>query len=261
MNEELNTSAEMSEVADPIINEQANEPTNEPVNAGSEEITPSQVDDKQVQTKEENSNFASMRRKLEQEFNVKQQQAVDAEYSRLYGESHNIHSKADYDNTIKVQEEENRQEELRGQGIDPEMFNRYIEENPTVKQSKAIIEQQNQQRHLSEQVKALEEYAPGIDLSKLDPTVVKEFESGKSLVDAYAKWENASLKAKIAEYEGKFKAQETNTSNANSSTGSVTGNGVGDSGFISSESFQANKGNQRWVMDNLNKIQESRVKW
>jgi hypothetical protein len=267
--DEFNTSVETQEVAEPVISEQATETTTEPVNAGSGEVTTPQVDEKQVQTKEENAGYADMRRKYEARIVEESQRAIDAEYDRLYGESHGIHNKADYDQAIIKQEQLNREEEIRqeyeSKGVPEELLEELVlskrerEERAIEKQN----EMQQQQSRLQQErnfAEFLAEY-PTVKAEEIPNEVWVEVGNGKSLVDAYAKHEVTTLRNKIAEYEGKFKAQETNTNNAQSSTGSVTGNGIADTGFISAENFEANKGNQRWVMNNLSKITESRSKW
>jgi hypothetical protein len=84
---------------------------------------------------------------------------------------------------------------------------------------------------------------------------------GKTLTDAYAYNINKQLKAKIAEFEGKLKAQETNQANAGSSPGSVTGNGGTKGDFISKEVYETNKGNQQWLLRNYDTLKKSMNKW
>lgn len=249
--EDLNLSS--SESTEEVVTPQEEQATPN-VESVNEEITTSQQTEKPVQTPEDNARFADIRRKTESE-------TRDKVIAEMYGESHGIKTYADYQAAVKQAEEQARQEELRNQGIDPEVFNKYIEENPTVKQSKAIIEQQNRQQYLGDQVKALEEYAPGIDLSKLDPSIVKEFEAGKPLVDAYAKWENKNLRAELEAFKKGSATLETNNKNALSSPGSTTGNGTGGEGYITKSEVEANRNNPKWIKANLTSIEESMKKW
>ena len=59
----------------------------------------------------------------------------------------------------------------------------------------------------------------------IPPEVWELNAKGKSLADAYAIHLSKQLKTKVAKYEAKLKAQETNAANADSTPGSVTGNG------------------------------------
>lgn len=76
-----------------------------------------------------------------------------------------------------------------------------------------------------------------------------------SITDAYIRHEYKSLRNKEV-------AQKTNHVNADTSTGSVTGQGSpNESGYISYEAFESNRSNQSWVNKNYKKILESRAKW
>jgi len=266
MENQENTSVETQEVAEPVINEQASETTEQTVNADGGEITTPQVDEKQVQSKEENANYANIRREYEAKIATESQKAIDAEYSRLYGESHNIHSKADYDNAIQAQEEQEKEqairEEYEAKGVPEELLEELIQSKKDRAERIAEKEANAKAEYTNKQYSEFATSYPDVKGEDISQDVWNAFNDGMPLKTAYAAYqENATLKAKIAEYESKLKASEVNTNNANSSTGSLTGNGIGATGFISSDTFEANKGNQRWVMNNLSKIQESRVKW
>lgn len=164
--------------------------------------------------------------------------------------------------------ESQRIEAMQADGIDPSVIEKYVQEDPRIKAAR----EKEQQQALSEKSNAdAQEFFKlfkkengrvfDADTDVLPPEVIDMANKGKPLADAYTYHLNDKLKAKIAELEGKKAAEETNQANANSSTGSVTGNGSGDNGFISFEAFEANKNNQRWVVDNLSKISESRSKW
>lgn len=263
--------------AEPVVNvepqqteqvEQINEPVNnEPVNAGSGEVaTPQQETVKPVQSAEDNAKYAEIRRKAEADA---ESRTRDKMISEMYGESHGIHTYSDYQRAVAQAEQEAREQQIRqeyeAKGVPEELLEELVLSKREREERK--IEKQNemqQQQARMQQEKNFSEFLaeyPTVKADEIPNEVWVEVGNGKSLVDAYAKHEVTILKAKIAEYESKFKAQETNQTNANSSTGSLTGNGIADTGFISHESFEANKGDQRWVMKNLNKIQESRLKW
>ena len=248
--------------------EQVNEPVNnEPVNAGSGEVaTPQTEPVKPVQSAEDNAKYAEIRRKAEADAEARTRDKI---ISEMYGESHGIHTYADYQKAVAQAEQEAREQQIRqeyeAKGVPEELLEELVtskrEREERAKEKEIQIQQETQrltqQRNFEEFVSAY----PDVKAEEIPSEVWVEVSNGKSLVDAYAKHEVTILKAKVAEYESKLKAQEVNQTNANSSTGSVTGNGIADTGFISFENFEANKSDQRWVMKNLNKIQESRLKW
>ncbi len=179
--------------------------------------------EKQVQSQEDNAKYAAIRREAEAKARAK---AKDEMISEMYGESHGIHTYADYQKTLEQQAEQERRQQLEQQGIDPSVFDEYVNNNPTVKQAKELLKQQElQQRQTQEYGEFLEYYRnengkdfnPSID--KIPQEVWEMNAKGKSLVDAYAYHDNKQLRAKL-------KAFETNQLNANSSPGSVTGNGA-----------------------------------
>jgi 4-diphosphocytidyl-2C-methyl-D-erythritol kinase len=102
---------------------------------------------------------------------------------------------------------------------------------------------------------------PDVDINSVPAEVWDRVDKGYSLTDAYQIHENKTLKEKIAAQEKAIQVKETNQKNAVTSPGSVTGNGATVADYISQESFEQNKGDQRWIIKNFEKIQESRKKW
>ena len=232
--------------------------------SANEEVTTSQTE-KPVQSQEENAKYAQVRREAESKAEAKTRDKV---ISEMYGESHGIHTYSDYQKAIEQEAEQKRRASLQDQGIDPAIVDEYVSNNPTVKKAAELIKQQEQQqKQAKEYGDFLESFRTenGRDFNSATDTIAPEVwemtAKGKSLADAYAYQSNKQLKAKLAEYEAKFKAQETNTSNASSSPGSVTGNGDTKGDFISNESFEANKGDSSWVNKNFDRIMSSRAKW
>ena len=261
MSEELESSVNAETEVNVEPQNEVVETTNEPVNAGDGEITTPVVEEKPAQSQEDNAKYASIRREAESK-------AKDKVISEMYGESHGIHTYSDYQKAMEQQAEQKRKEELAEKGIDPSVFDEYINNNPTVKESREIIAQQKAQQKRNDEYGEFLEYFKvenGRDfnsaIDQISPEVWEMTTKGKSLTDAFAFSTTKVLKAKIAEYEAKFKAIETNQNNADSSPGSVTGNGDTKGDFISSESFEANKSDSGWVNRNYNKIMASRAKW
>lgn len=156
--EDLNPNEGVEEVV--TSNEEQATETNETVNADNVETTTTQENEKPVQSKEKNSEFASMRRQMEQEYNAKQQQAVDAEYSRLYGQEFGIHSKADYDNAVAQQEREQQiQADAERQGVSEEYIRRLKDVEDTVATTKAEKQEiANQKAELERQIAMIAEH-------------------------------------------------------------------------------------------------------
>lgn len=169
-----------------------------------------------------------------------------------------ITTEAEYKEALKEAE---IRKSLESRELPPEVIEELVESRKFREETKAEKQARQQQERQQKDYQAFVEAYPDVKPDQIPPEVWQEVQSGKSLVDAYAKHENSTLKTKLAELEAKFKAQETNQSNASSSPGSVTGNGDNPADFISRETFEANKKDQKWVIKNLTRIQASRAKW
>jgi hypothetical protein len=176
-----------------------------------------------------------------------------------------ITTEAEYKQALKEQE---IYEKYQAQGLPEEVIaelvesKRFREETKAEKQTKA--EQAKREAESLEFLKYFkEENGREFDTEKdtIPDEVIELANKGKTLADAYAYHANKQLKAKLAEMEAKINAQQTNSANAASSPGSVTGNGNNGADFISFEVFEANKHDSNWVMKNFDKINESRAKW
>jgi hypothetical protein len=260
---------ESSNIVEPVANVEPQETENiavETTESVKEEVAPSQ-EIKAQQTAEENAKYASIRREAESK-------ARDKTIADM-GMSWNGEKIATYEQYQKAKVESDRYEqeqkirsEYEAKGVPDELLDELVE-------SKRDREERNIEKQAkAEQDKQSKDYVDFLDYFKKEndrsydaekdtiPTEVwQQVFEGKSLKDAYTYHLKDNLKSRIAELESKLKANETNKANAEGSTGSVTGNGNGNSGFISFETFEANKNNQRWVVDNLSKISESRAKW
>lgn len=176
-----------------------------------------------------------------------------------------ITTEAEYNQAMKEKE---IWEKYQSQGLPDEVVQELVE-------SKKFREQfESEKKSKAEQEKKNAEYQEffeyfkaenGRDFNSATDTIPQDVwdlvAKGKTLTDAYTYNLNKQLKAKIAELESKQKAIETNRENANSTPGSVTGNGTTTVDFISFETFEAKKSDPNWVKKNLSKIVESRAKW
>jgi hypothetical protein len=169
-----------------------------------------------------------------------------------------ITTEAEYKEAVREAE---IRKSLENRELPPEVIEELVESRKFREESKAEKQTRQQQERQQKDFQAFFEAYPDIKPNQIPAEVWQEVQNGKSLVDAYAKHENTQLKTKLAEYEAKFKAQETNNANASSSPGSVTGNGENPADFISRETFEANKKDQKWIIKNLTRIQASRAKW
>lgn len=222
------------------------------------EVAAPQQIEKPVQSPEENSKYAAIRREAEQKAAAK---ARDEMISEMYGQSHGIHTYSDYQVAIKKAQEESEIQKNIDKGIDPEIARELAEAKKFREQYESEKLTRSQQEAKQRDYEAFIDAYPGVKAEEIPSIVWGEVEKGKSLVDAYAKHENTVLRQKLAEYEKGNKTLESNVKNASSTPGSLAGNGKGDDGFVSYDVFEANKDNQSWVMKNYNKIIESRSKW
>ncbi|QGZ99426.1 hypothetical protein [Dehalobacter restrictus] len=212
-----------------VVDSQSIESEMPEINEQAEVVEPQQS--KPVQSKEDNAKFAEVRRKAEIETREKAEQEYNAEIAQLYG-SYGIKSLSDLKKAIAEQAEEQRKAELKDQGIDPEIVEKYVNETPAVKKANELIKQQEeQQRKTQDYIDFLDYFKTENDRdfnSATDEIPVEVWEAnakGKPLADAYSYHLTKQLKAKVAEMEAKLKADETNKANAETSVGSVTGNG------------------------------------
>lgn len=159
------------------------------------------------------------------------------------------------------QEEQERREleALKSQGISEDLAKKLQKYD----QLEAKLSQREQQEQFQAKVdRDLREFTDAYPNVKMDSVPDEVFDicrkQGVSLLDAYNR---VYAPKRIAELEKAQAIQDKNAKNANSTPGSVTGQGNIPSDFISETEFEANKGNRRWMIDNLSKITKSRTKW
>lgn len=192
-----------------------------------EEVTPSQIE-KPVQSKEDNAQYAAVRREAEAK-------TRDKMISEMYGDSHNIHTYSDYQKAVEQEAERTRRAELEENGVDPSIIEKYVNNHPEVKKSKEVLTQYEQQKKQADEYGDFLKYFKDENNREFSPesdklpdevwlmTSEKNRDGTpntkrKTLTDAYAYHDSRQLRAKL-------KAFETNQANAQSSPGSLTGNG------------------------------------
>jgi hypothetical protein len=138
-----------------------------------------------------NAIAAAARRKAEAEM-----KARDAEYARRFGNLVNpktgqpIRSERDYLAALDAQEELKAKEQLKQSGVDPNLLDSFIANNPAVRQAQAVMAQAQQQATIGQinaDVAELGKIDPSIvSLETVPPDVIRmSMERQMSLVDAY----------------------------------------------------------------------------
>ena len=138
-----------------------------------------------------NAIAAAARRKSEAEM-----RARDAEYARRFGHLKNpktgqpIRSERDYLAALDAQEEMQAKEQLKQSGVDPSVIDNFINNNPTIRQAQAVIEQSKRQATFSQinaDIAELGSLDPNItSLDTVPPDVIQyAMNRNVTLVDAY----------------------------------------------------------------------------
>ncbi len=169
-----------------------------------------------------------------------------------------------YIEAVRKADEEARIQELAENNQIPEEVARKLHELEKFKtqyeQEKRANETQKQfEKRVQDDIARFQKLYP--DVKEIPDQVWQEVNDGSTLVDAYTRFENRSLREKIAKLEEAVGVQERNKANAGSSPGSVKGEGAIGSDFISKDTFEANKHDQQWIIRNFDVINKSRSKW
>lgn len=168
---------------------------------------------------EEDSRFASVRRKAEEEARAKYGAETQKYNERIRqmcaGKTHPdtgkpIETLEDYFDALEAQERNAMNEELRAKGIDPKLIEDMVNNSPVVRQANAVMQMNMQaeaQRQLEEDIKVLSKIDPSIKTVN-DLTSHSSYQQvfdlvskhGLSLVDAYklANYETLAAKSNAA---------------------------------------------------------------
>ena len=164
--------------------------------------------DKVVQTPEENAKFKEIRLQTEQKIREAEQKAQDMLIAEMYGKSHGIYTKADYDKAVREQQEREMLEQMKSEEVDPKEIYKALKENDPdyqeLQKIKAETYTQNQLRELNNELKELEidvEIKSLDDLAKLDNAeqIIDHIKTGKTLAEAYFLANRKALIQKEAE--------------------------------------------------------------
>jgi hypothetical protein len=175
------------------------------------------------------------------------QAKLDAFYEKNYGDSNGVHSEADYNAAMEKQNAEQaeaakqaRNDNLTKSGINPTDIEDLIANNEIVKKASSYVSKKEAKDFVEKDNQEFLDYFKQENNRDFDavkdilPTEVwqenKIYQEslgakGKRFLDIYKLHENSILKAKLKELEKGSTTSLSNTENAASSTGSVTGNG------------------------------------
>ena len=263
MKNQIADNAVTEEVVDPQTTEEATEVVEtgqevvEPT--GSEEVEVAPTTEEVKQSPEENSKFAEVRKKAEKD-------AIDKFISDQYGESHGIHTKADYDKAIAKQKETELLESLKDGEVDPNDVYAQLKENDPdyqeLKKSREATYVKSQLEELNSDLNDLgidENITSLDDIAKLDNSdnVIKYVEKGMTLSEAYFLANKQSIiqkdRDKIQQDTIKqIEANGTSTPGALSDTGETNS-------FITEAQVEAMT--QQEVNDNYDLIMKSMKSW
>lgn len=170
-----------------------------------------------------------------------------------------------YIEAVNKQQEQEKLNQLIQQNIPEEYAKEMLETRKFREQYESERKAQEQQKKQQEDYMKFFEAFPDVKADSIPPEVWVEVDKGRSLVSAYREYslstENQTLKSKLSEFEQKLQTQQANAQNAQTSTGSLTGQGSVPSDYISKETFETNRGNQAWMSKNYDLLVKSMKKW
>jgi len=186
---DIDTSVEASEVAEPIE-------TGDSTDSADETETPDEPEEP-VENKpiDANAIAAAARRKAEAE--AKEYKAkLDARYSKMFGKYTNpltgkpITSAEEYAEAFEAQERQKAEQQLKDNGIDPNLINELVNNNPAVIQANEYLREQQEreaQERLNEDVAKISEIDPSIKSFEDVPPDLVQFavEEKMTLLNAY----------------------------------------------------------------------------
>ena len=202
--------------AEPVVNVEPQEnDVIESVESDNPEVTTGQQEEKHVQSKEDNAKFAEVRR-------TAQREAQDKLIAEMYGESHGIYTKADYDRVVREQKEAELLEQMRDTDTDPkDIYAKLKESDPDFQEFQKIKTETYTARQISELNIDLKEMGLDLEIKSVDDlaklpnseSIVNHIQKGKTLAEAYFlanKKEIISTQAQKAQAEIMKKTEQLN---------------------------------------------------
>lgn len=158
--------------------------SSEEADADSHEDDSEEADPASQQSAEENAKYAAMRRKAEAEAEKKyasEKAELDRQFASMFGQYTNpetgepIRTARDYFNAMQAQQNQQTRSQLEQAGIDPNLIDNAVRNNPAVQYANAVIEQQQAeqaQSMVAEDIEAIRSIDPTIksadDVAMLD---------------------------------------------------------------------------------------------
>ncbi|MFD0673930.1 hypothetical protein [Cohnella sp. GCM10027633] len=133
-----------------------------------------------------------------------------------------IKTEAEYKQALQ---EKALMEQYQNRGLDDDIVKELVESKRFREEYQTKQQQQQAEEKERADFQAFIKAFPDAKAEDIPPTVWADVQNGSSLVDAYTRHENQSLKQKLAAIEQQKQIEQQNEANAQSSTGSVTGNG------------------------------------
>jgi hypothetical protein len=249
-----NESVVPSEIVETPITEQA-------VNTENAEPSVETVETKAEKTFTQSELDSIIQKRLDRERETVTKKAAQEARDSYFAEQNiewqgkKITTEAEYKQAVKEQELINK---YSSQGLPDDVVAELVEGkkfrdqyNDTQKQSADRAKQESDFHAF------LESY-PDVDPKDIPQTVWDEVSNGKSLVDAFVKHENQTLKQRLAEVEKSKQIEQQNIDNAQASTGAVTNTG-GNPAYFTREQvakMSISETNRNWTA-----INESMKKW
>ena len=159
-------------------------PENETVETGENEQDSAEPAEPSFKDDPQNQAFAQIRR--EKEAYEAQVRAMDAEISRTYGESHGIHTFAEYQAALEAERQEQERMKYREAGLPDEVIEKLSKVDQVLEQA----EREKMDRALIEGFSSLQQEYPGLVKTPEDipPEAWVRYNDGKSglsLIEAY----------------------------------------------------------------------------
>jgi hypothetical protein len=167
-----------------------------------------------------------------------------------------IATEAEYKRALKEKE---MYENLQSKDLPDEVIQELIEGRNFREQSQAERKSSEEKVKQEADYQAFLDTFPDTDPKGIPQSVWSEVEKGKSLVDAYTKFENQTLKQQLEDLKKGKEIEQQNAENAQSSTGAINNKGDNNQAYFTRE--QVAKMSTEEVNKHWKTINESMKKW
>jgi len=162
-----------------------------------------------------------------------------------------ITTESEYKQALKEKE---MYDSLQNQSLPDEVIQEIVESRREREERKTEKQAQQDEAKRNQEYQEFFQAFPDAKPEEIKPEVWEKVAKGTPLKYAY-------METRFNELQSKQKILESNNKNAETATGSVTGQGETKADFISFDAFEANKNDRNWIVKNFKKINESRAKW